>query len=147
MNAITKAEYWADHHHSAWLDFLRILLGLFLIIKGISLVDNSDLLVASVLNGNMQFLSFAAVEYSIMILLIGGLLICFGLITRVVIFFELPILVAGVFFVKFPSVYSIVNYNEIYSVITLFLLFFFLFYGSGPLSTDNLLNRTKGKFD
>ncbi len=147
MNSIARTEYWADHHHPAWLDFLRILLGLFLIIKGISLVDNSDLLVASVLNENMQFLSFAAVEYSIIILLIGGLLITFGLITRVVILFELPILIAEVFFVKLPSVYSIVNYNELYSVITLLLLIFFLFYGSGPFSTDNLLNRTKGKFE
>ncbi len=147
MNAVISMEEWADNHHSGWLDFLRILLGLFLIIKGVSLVGNSDLIEAAVLHGKLQFLSFAGAEYSIMVLLIGGLLITFGLITRIVIMFELPILVAEVFFVNFPKVFSIVNYQVSYSVIALLILLFFLFYGSGPFSVDNLLTKIKDKFE
>jgi putative oxidoreductase len=147
MNNVLKLEDWADRHHPGWLDFLRVLLGLFLIVKGVSLVNNSDLIVASILNDKVQFLAFAAAEYSLVVLLVGGLLIMFGLITRVVILFELPILIAEVFFVKMPRIFSIVNYELTYSVIILLLLLFFLFYGSGPFSADNLLKKTKGKFE
>ena len=146
MNTVLKVEDWADQHHPGWLDFLRILLGLFLIVKGVSLIDNSDLVVASILNDKVQFLSFAAAEYSMMVLLVGGLLITFGLITRLVILFELPILIAEVLFVKLPVVFSVVNYKLSFSLIVLFLLIFFLFYGSGPFSADNWLSKTKGKF-
>ncbi len=147
MNTVLKLEDWADQHHPGWLDFLRILLGLFLIIKGVFLVDNSDLIVASILNDKVQFLSFAAAEYSLGVLLVGGLLITFGLITRIVILFELPILIVEVFLVKLPPVFSIVNYELTYSIIILLLLVFFLFYGSGPFSADNWLRKTKAKFE
>jgi putative oxidoreductase len=147
MNSVLKLEDWADQHHPGWLDFLRIFLGLFLIIKGVSLVNNSDLIVASILNDKVQFLAFAAAEYSLVVLLVGGLLITLGLITRVVIIFELPILIVEVFFVKLQHVFSIVNYRLNYSIIILLLLLFFLFYGSGPFSADNLLIRTRDKFE
>lgn len=147
MNTVLRIEDWADRHHPGWLDFLRILLGLFLIVKGVSFINNSDLIVASILNDKVQFLSFAAAEYSMIVLLVGGLLITFGLITRIVILFELPVLIAEVFFINLPHVFSVVNYKLNYSVIILFLLIFFLFYGSGPFSADNLLKKTKGKFE
>jgi putative oxidoreductase len=147
MNTVLKLEDWADQHHPGWLDFLRILLGLFLIVKGVSLVNNSDLIVASILNDKVQFLAFAAAEYSLAVLLVGGLLIAFGLITRIVILFELPVLITEVFLVRMPQAFSIVNYQLTYSVIILLFLLFFLFYGSGPFSADNFLKRTKGKFE
>lgn len=147
MNAVGKIEDWADHHHPSWLDFLRILLGLILIIKGVAFVNNSDLIVAAIINSKLQFITFIAAVYATIILLIGGLLITFGLITRVVVLFELPILIVESFFTNFPKVFSVVNYKSTYSIIILLLLIFFLFYGSGPFSTDNWLRKTKGKFE
>jgi uncharacterized membrane protein YphA (DoxX/SURF4 family) len=147
MNAVNKLENWADHHHPVWLDFIRMLLGLLLIIKGVSYVGNSDLITASIQNSKLQFLTFVAADYVVIIHLIGGFLIAIGLITRVSCLFELPILIAAVFFVNFPKGFSAVNSELSYSIIILCLLVFFLLYGSGPISVDNVLRKTKGKFE
>ena len=97
MNAIGRVEDWADHHHPAWIDPLRIILGLFLIVKGVMLVGNSDILVASILNTKLQFITFFAAAYSTIFLLVGGFLILFGLLTRIVVIFELPVLILEIF--------------------------------------------------
>jgi putative oxidoreductase len=147
MYAIGRIEEWADHHHPAWVDPLRIILGLFLIVKGVMLVGNSYEVVASILNIKLQFIAFFAAMYSMVFLLVGGLLILLGLVTRIVALFELPILILEVFFIHLPGTFAAVNYELSYSVITLCLLLFFLFYGSGPLSAEKLLEKTKGKFE
>ena len=147
MHTIEKVELWADHHHPQWVDFFRIILGLVLIAKAVFYIGNSDLITSLIENNKMQFLSFMASQYIIGILLIGGLLIAVGLITRVIILFELPILIASIFLINLPESFSAINADLIYSIITLFLLLFFLFYGSGPFSVDKLLEKTKGRFD
>ena len=147
MNSIGSVENWADHHHPGWIDPLRIILGLFLIVKGVMLIGNSDLVVASVLNVKLQFIAFFAAMYAMGILLIGGLLILFGLLTRIIVLFELPILILEIFFIHLPRVFAPVNYEPSYSIITFCLLVFFLFYGSGPFSAEKLLEKTKGKFE
>ena len=147
MNAIGRAESWADHHHSGWIDPLRIILGLFLVVKGVMLVGNSDLIVASILNTKLQFIAFFAAMYAIGFLLVGGLLIMSGLLTRIIALFELPVLILEIFFIHLPKAFAPVNYELSYSLITFFLLLFFVFFGSGPLSTDSWLERKKGKFE
>lgn len=147
MNSIGKVENWADHHHSGWIDPLRIILGLFLIVKGVMLVGNSDLIVASILNTKLQFIAFFVAMYSIGFLLVGGLLIMSGLLTRIIALFEMPILILEIFFIHLPRVFAPVNYELSYSLVTFFLLIFFLFYGSGPLSAERLLEQTKSKFE
>ncbi len=147
MNAIGKIENWTDHHHPEWIDFLRIILGLFLIIKGVAFVRNSNLIEAMILGTHSQFIYFLYGTYATIVLLVGGLLITFGLITRIASLFELPILIIEIFFINFPNVFSAVNAKLYISIITLFLLFFFLVYGSGLFSVDNLLRKTKGKFE
>jgi len=130
MNAIGRVENWADHHHSGWIDPLRIILGLF----------------ASILNTKLQFIAFFAAMYSIGFLLVGGLLILSGLLTRIIALFELPVLILEIF-IHLPTVFAPVNYELSYSIITLFLLIFFLVFGSGPLSAERLLEKTKGRFE
>ena len=41
MNAISKIESWADRHHPQWIDFLRIVLGLFFMYKGVLFISDS----------------------------------------------------------------------------------------------------------
>ncbi|MEJ2613673.1 MAG: DoxX family protein [Ignavibacteriaceae bacterium] len=147
MSAIGKVENWTDQHHPGWIDPLRIILGLFLIVKGIMLVGNSDLIVASILNTKLQFIAFFAAMYSIGFLLVGGLLIMSGLLTRIIALLELPVWSIEVFFIHLPRVFAPVNYELSYSVITLLLLVFFLFFGSGPLSAERFLDKTKSRFE
>lgn len=147
MNSIGSVENWADHHHPGWIDPLRIILGLFLIVKGVMLVGNSDLIVASILNTKLQFIAFFVAMYSIGFLLVGGLLIMSGLLTRIIALLGMPILILEIFFIHLPRVFAPVNYELSYSLVTFFLLIFFLFYGSGPLSAERLLEQMKSKFE
>ena len=42
MNLINRLERWGDAHHPKWLDVIRIVLGIFLILKGMEYVKNMD---------------------------------------------------------------------------------------------------------
>ncbi|RLJ72146.1 hypothetical protein [Pedobacter alluvionis] len=42
MNVIRKIEHWADVHHSKWLDYLRIVLGLIIFGKGVSFISDTS---------------------------------------------------------------------------------------------------------
>jgi hypothetical protein len=53
-------------------------------------------------------------------------------ITRIAILFQIPILIGAVIFVNLPKGFFAVNSELGFSVLVLFLLVFFLFYGSGP---------------
>ena len=50
MNLINRLERWGDAHHPKWLDVIRIVLGIFLILKGMEYVKNMDQLGAIISN-------------------------------------------------------------------------------------------------
>jgi uncharacterized membrane protein YphA (DoxX/SURF4 family) len=72
---------------------------------------------------------------------VGGLLIMMGLITRVAIVFQLPVLIGAVIFINAQRGFFSVNSELSFSLIVLFLLLFFLIEGSGPLSVDEFMKR------
>jgi uncharacterized membrane protein YphA (DoxX/SURF4 family) len=75
--------------------------------------------------------------------LVGGLCIATGLITRIAVLFQLPILIGAVIFINAPrGIYSVGSELE-YSILVLFLLIFFLIYSSGPLSADAMIKKNK----
>ena len=44
MNLVHKIENWGDTHHPKILDFVRIALGVFLLLKGIAFMENTSYL-------------------------------------------------------------------------------------------------------
>jgi len=53
----------------------------------------------------------------------------------------LPILIGAIFFINAPrGIYAVGSELE-YSILVLLLLLFFLIYGSGPLSADDMIKR------
>jgi len=47
-------EHWAESHHPAWLDFLRMCLGIFLFSKGIVFISDISDLERPLININMD---------------------------------------------------------------------------------------------
>ncbi len=141
MKAISNIEAWADAHHPKWLDIIRIFLGLILIVKGISFIDNTELLVAMLKNSTVEFLSISIAHYVIIAHLMGGILIAIGLLTRIAILFQIPILIGAIVFVNLSKGFFAINSDLPFSILVLSLLIFFLIYGSGPWSVDNYIQK------
>lgn len=139
MTVIAGIERWREQHHPAWIDFFRILLGIFLVAKGVALIDDREQIEWLLVKNHVDFLFFIAANYVIVCHFAGGLLIASGLITRWAIGFQLPILISAVFFVNLPQQLSGINSELGISIAVLVLLLFFFFYGSGNFSMDYYL--------
>lgn len=136
MKFIDNWNRWADNHHSKFIDFLRIILGLFILYKGIFFMQNTGILIQIIQPSDESFNDFWMVHYVAMSHLAGGLLITIGLLTRFAVLVQLPILGGAV-------IINLMNMNNmsemIQSVISFGLILFFIFYGSGRFSADYFL--------
>jgi putative oxidoreductase len=143
MNLIQKVEHWGDTHHPKWIDIIRMVLGAALFMKGVEFMNNMDLL--SSLMGKSSFLSSFSLgimgHYIIMMNLIGGFLVAFGLLTRLACLLQIPILLGAVIFVNAPSGVVPPDSNWWLSLLILVMLIFFLIEGGGPWSADRLLKE------
>ncbi|MFZ5553884.1 MAG: DoxX family protein [Bacteroidota bacterium] len=141
MNTISKIIHWGDTHHPGWMDGLRILLGLILFIKGVQFAGDPKGLYQVLEGHDLTLYSFFLVNYIAMAHLAGGVLIILGLLTRITILFQLPILLGAVIF-NGMSTGILDFYSEFYlSLFTLGMLVLFLVYGSGPVSIDEHIKR------
>ncbi|PKV49609.1 DoxX-like protein [Aquimarina sp. MAR_2010_214] len=136
MPTIKSLNKWANAHTYYPLDLLRIALGVFLFIKGINFISNSQILVDLIkpvqnLAGAMIIIHYVAPAH-----LIGGVLISFGLLTRWSVTAQLPLLIGAVL-INFIGEMNVANL--IIASIILLLCVFFLFYGSGKHSVDYYL--------
>ncbi len=144
MNLVLRIEDFADKHHPMWIEFIRMVLGVVLMIKGITLVANKDQVILDMQASGLDVFTFmVTAQYVIALYIAGGFLITIGLVTRVVSFFELPILLATIIFIDYHKGLFALNSELGYSIIILVLLLFFLFYGSGKISVDNYLRTHK----
>lgn len=136
MGAIVRLNKWANAHTNIGFDSLRVLLGAFLIYKGIHFMTHTEMLI-DVLNPVDTFgWTMIIVHYISMTHLFGGLLIIIGLLTRASIVFQLPILISAVLL---NFVGDMVIINLLQATAALLVSVFFLVYGSGKHSVDYTL--------
>ncbi|AXT61019.1 DoxX family membrane protein [Aquimarina sp. AD10] len=136
MPTIKSLNKWANAHTYYPLDLLRISLGVFLFIKGINFISNSQILVDLIkpvqnLAGSMIIIHYVAPAH-----LIGGILIAFGLLTRWSVMAQLPLLFGAVL-INFIGVMN--TANLVIASIIFLICIFFLLYGSGKHSVDYYL--------
>jgi uncharacterized membrane protein YphA (DoxX/SURF4 family) len=143
MGKLQNLETWADQHHPKWLDIIRILLGVILFLKGVDFVRDTESLMNIMHNSKFPWVSLILAHYVAFAHLVGGLLIMLGLLTRVAVLFQLPILLGAVIFINAQKGFYSVNSELWFSLLVLLLLLFFLFYGSGPLSVDAVYKKYK----
>lgn len=141
MNMTHKIEQWGDAHHPKVLDFLRIALGIFLVIKGLAFMDNTTYLQNLIEKQNVVYLSpgilTALVYYVTFAHLVGGSLITLGTLTRFACIIQIPIVFAAVFLTGVFE--DSINALLWPSIIALAMLCLFTVIGSGPWSLDKYL--------
>ncbi|GAL83523.1 hypothetical protein MYP_750 [Sporocytophaga myxococcoides] len=141
MDLIQKAYSWKEiHRDSLIVAGLRVLLGIYLMVKGILFISDTTALQNIISTSNMEFGAVVIAHYIALMHLTGGVLIAMGTITRVAVLFQLPILIGAIIFNARNYVITI-HSELLISILVLLLLVFFLFYGSGVYSADYLLRK------
>jgi uncharacterized membrane protein YphA (DoxX/SURF4 family) len=141
MSALAKVFKWGDTHHPGWLDFLRIALGGIIFYKGLVFArEGHDL--KMVVDGNDSVLwSIFLQQFVPLISFACGVLIVIGLLTRLAVMFQIPIVFAAVIF-NGSKISLFDSYLEFgLAIIVLAFLILFLILGSGPFSADEYMKN------
>ncbi len=148
MNWLDSLEPWAEPKRNKWFDYLRILLGLFIIYKGITFTLNIPELQEMTETVNVMLAAFLS-SYVTTAHLIGGALLVLGLFTRWMCLIQIPILLGAVFLVNFPKGFlSMAGNIELgTSIIVLTGLVFFFVMGAGSSSIDELRRRDQQRLE
>lgn len=140
MDTVKSLNKWANRHTSYPLDLLRIALGAFLFLKGISFITSSQDVAdvfapLSNFTGGMFIFTYVASAH-----IMGGVMIVFGLLTRWAIWAQLPILIGAVIINFIGEMHA---RNLILATVTFIVCIFFLIYGSGKHSADYYFKMQK----
>lgn len=136
MKTIVRMNKWANAHTSIALDVLRIGLGIFLFWKGIQFAGQTKELVHLINPDDPDSMTLILAHYIAMSHFSGGILVVVGLLTRLSLAFQYPILIGAVI-INFTGVMDI---SALIQAIAAFLVAtFFLIVGSGKHSVDYTL--------
>jgi uncharacterized membrane protein YphA (DoxX/SURF4 family) len=136
-----RIEHWGDTHHPAWLDMVRIALGVFLFAKGISFISDTTQLSRLVTGLDFHLYTVTAVHYVAFAHIFGGFMIALGALTRIAAIIQIPILIVAVFFVNVRMGFSYLNSELWLSMITFVLVITFAIVGSGRFSMDEWMKN------
>lgn len=139
MNLIHRIESWGDSHQSKWFSVLRIALGLLLFLKGLFFVSDTGAIYTMISNSAVSLYAVMLTHYVALAHLMGGFLIIIGLVTRVAVIFQLPVLIGAILFINAERGFFSIHSELGLSVLRLTLLLFFLVFGSGKYSADEFM--------
>lgn len=138
MKAVLELNKWANANTNIGVDAVRVLLGVFLVYKGVYLLSNPEetLVVLGRLPGlggaDLLMIHYVAATLHVC----AGIFIALGLVTRVCIALLLP-MVGTALFVNLSG--NMVENNMLQAGLTFIACACFFFYGSGKHSLDYLL--------
>lgn len=123
---------WMYSYRTVFFTLFRAVLGLLLFIKGIYFVFNHQYLGELIQETSFGFNSDLLAYVISIVHLFGGAFIALGLITRISIILQLPVLVAAVIFnIQAKSMFEL-----FLAVFILVLLIYYLIKGPGSISMD-----------
>jgi uncharacterized membrane protein YphA (DoxX/SURF4 family) len=122
-----------------WLTLLRVLLGIIILLKGISFFQDSASLTAmlqtpgfAILDKNVTAIAFFITYFN----LLGGVFLIVGLFTRWIAMLQIPLIIGAIIFVNIEDGIKFSNPELALSLLALVLLIVFLIKGSGTISAD-----------
>jgi putative oxidoreductase len=136
MSVITNIEGWGNSHRPGWLDFFRIILGVFITFKGFEFMMNFDSLESAASSVNLMFTGASLAHYVVFAHVLGGPMIVVGAFTRIVCAIQTPILIGAIIFVNYPQGF-LSNHMELeVSIAVLAATIVFMIFGAGKFSID-----------
>lgn len=139
MKILPNFEHYCDEHCPFVLDLLRIILGAVIFYKGVMFVQDGDALNQIINNSRIGGLAFILEHHVAFTLLVGGILIAIGMLTRLAIVFQLPVFIGAV--INYQVDYGLYSvYSELtFSIVITLVLIAFFFIGPGPFSVDHYI--------
>lgn len=128
----------ANRHYA--IELLRVFLGALLFMKGYFFIENIND-IYGLIEENMEYSSFIIAHYVAVAHLVGGLMLAFGLFTRLASIVQLPVLFGAVFLIDSQDTMLATGSQFEYSLVVLVLLLVFLIYGGGKWSVDHQVIR------
>ena len=141
-----RVKSWLDGRRDYMFDLMRIYLGVGLFVKGIQFLQDDAFLGSLLRSGDDEFrFGFMATflaHYIPLAHIGGGALLAVGLLTRVSVLFQIPILIGAVFFIYGDDGIFTHNQEFQFTSLVLVLLVLILIHGGGRLSVDYLLSKS-----
>ena len=122
-------------------DLIRIYLGIGLFLKGIQFISMPMALSDLMQGSYIQLLPVIILHYIALAHLSGGLMLIFGILTRLAAIIQIPILFGATFFVHLREGILSTQQNFEFSALVLFLLIIYAFFGPGNFSVDRSLSK------
>jgi putative oxidoreductase len=132
---------WFEQRKDWAIEFLRMVLGIMLFLKGFSFMRNMDQLLDLVGLTTTLWVAGIFAHYIVLTHLLGGIFLTIGLITRVVAMIQLPIVFGGIIVVFLKYGWEDSSDTLVYTALVFMLLVMYLFYGGGRLSADSFLSK------
>jgi putative oxidoreductase len=143
MKWLKKFQKYSDEHQPFVFDLMRIVLGIAIFYKGLLFVQDGDALNLIIERSRIGGFAFILEHHVAFTLLVGGILIALGLITRIAVLFQFPVFL-GVILNQHAQygLYSV--YSELgFALIVMLVLIVFLVLGSGTFSVDHAMRRAR----
>jgi putative oxidoreductase len=141
MGITARIQRWNLTHPSFLLLFIRIVLGMILLAKGIFFISHAqhlkELILESRFAPGVGFLT----AYTTFAHLFGGVFIIIGLLTRLAVILQIPVLLGALFFILPEQGLNDGGSDLILSLVVFIFLLIILFKGSGTISMDDYLKK------
>ncbi len=143
MKPFSKIDRYCCKHYPFVLDILRIVTGVLIFYHGVTFVKNGEMLDMIINRSLIGGWAFILEHHIAFTLLVGGILITIGLVTRWAIAFQFPVFIAmiigqhaahGVFSVYDPLIFA-------YGITVVLIILFIL--GPGPFSVDQRMRNVR----
>lgn len=129
---------WLEERRDIWIDVLRIYLGIGLFIRGLIFFMNGNQVMFRNFAGDNAYhwlSSSLVMHYVVLAHLCGGILLAFGLLTRLAAAVQIPVLVGAVILHAPDGIFALGQSLE-FATFVLVTLLFIVVAGPGRLSVD-----------
>jgi uncharacterized membrane protein YphA (DoxX/SURF4 family) len=142
MDTLQKWLAWARENSILFLDCVRIYIGVGLLIRGVVFLMDSSFLTEWLTQFGIVGNAAMVLRFGVVIIhVIGGFLLTFGVATRIAAAIQVPILAGAVLFIHFPEGLAQTDQSLEFSSLVLFLLILFSIRGAKRLTAQSMLGR------
>ncbi|WP_394828510.1 DoxX family protein [Pendulispora albinea] len=143
MDPYLKLRAWVDEHRDGWLDLLRIYMGVALLLKAISFMQHMSAFIETMPIKSGAFAPALLAHYIVMAHAAGGIMLIFGMLTRVAAAVQVPILAGAVVFVHWNEGLFQPAQTLEFALLVLFILVLLTVAGGGRWSIDEHLRHQR----
>ncbi|WP_394839891.1 DoxX family protein [Pendulispora rubella] len=141
MDQILRLRTWIEQHRDVWLDLLRIYMGFALLAKAIAFMQHMSAFIETMPIKDGAFAPALLAHYIVVAHAAGGIMLIFGVLTRIAAAVNIPVLLGAVFFVHWHEGLFQPQQTLELALLVLFILSLITVVGGGPLSVDERLKK------